>query len=51
MTAQETMKAKLLGKIADRTAVTGVIGLGYVGLPLAMEFCEAGFTRVPVNRI
>ena len=44
MTAQETMKSKLLGKIADRTAVTGVIGLGYVGLPLAMEFCEAGFT-------
>ena len=44
MTAQETIKAKLLGKIADRKAVTGVIGLGYVGLPLAMEFCEAGFT-------
>ena len=37
------MKARLLAKIADRTAVTGVIGLGYVGLPLAMEFCEAGF--------
>ncbi len=37
------MKSRLLAKIADRTAVTGVIGLGYVGLPLAMEFCEAGF--------
>jgi UDP-N-acetyl-D-glucosamine dehydrogenase len=38
-----SMKAQLLSKIADRSAVTAVIGLGYVGLPLAMEFCEAGF--------
>jgi UDP-N-acetyl-D-glucosamine dehydrogenase len=37
-------KAQLLAKIADRSASCGVIGLGYVGLPLAMEFCEAGFT-------
>ena len=29
--------------IADRTAVIGVIGLGYVGLPLALTFIEAGF--------
>lgn len=29
--------------IADRTAVIGVIGLGYVGLPLALTFAEAGF--------
>jgi UDP-N-acetyl-D-glucosamine dehydrogenase len=36
----------LLTRIADRTAVTSVIGLGYVGLPLAMEFCEAGFTVI-----
>ncbi len=34
---------KLLGKIEDRTAVVGVIGLGYVGLPLAIEFARAGF--------
>jgi UDP-N-acetyl-D-glucosamine dehydrogenase len=37
------IKTQLLAKIADRSAVTAVIGLGYVGLPLAMEFCEAGF--------
>jgi UDP-N-acetyl-D-glucosamine dehydrogenase len=36
----------LLKKIQDRTAVCSVIGLGYVGLPLAMELCEAGFTVV-----
>jgi UDP-N-acetyl-D-glucosamine dehydrogenase len=41
-----SMKTQLLSKIADRSAVTAVIGLGYVGLPLAMEFCEAGFTVI-----
>ena len=33
----------LLRKIEDKSARIGIIGLGYVGLPLAMEFCEAGF--------
>lgn len=30
-------------KIKNRTALIGVIGLGYVGLPLALEFAKAGF--------
>ncbi len=33
----------LARKIRDRKAKLGVIGLGYVGLPLAMEFTRAGF--------
>jgi UDP-N-acetyl-D-glucosamine dehydrogenase len=33
----------LLDKIASRSAVVGVIGLGYVGLPLARAFVDAGF--------
>ncbi len=33
----------LTKKIKDRTAKVGIIGLGYVGLPLAVEFGEAGF--------
>ncbi len=37
------MKEQLLGKIKDRKAVVGIVGLGYVGLPLAMEFAKAGF--------
>ena len=41
-----SLKARLLSRLADRSAVTGVIGLGYVGLPLAMEFCEAGYSVV-----
>ena len=30
-------------RIKDHSAVVGIIGLGYVGLPLAVEFAEAGF--------
>jgi UDP-N-acetyl-D-glucosamine dehydrogenase len=37
------MKDILLEKIAARTLRVGVIGLGYVGLPLAVTFAEAGF--------
>ena len=33
----------LLNKIKNRQAAVGVIGLGYVGLPLIIEFCKAGF--------
>src|SRR5512140_2174938 len=36
-------------KLADRTARVGVIGLGYVGLPLAVELARAGFTAVGVD--
>jgi UDP-N-acetyl-D-glucosamine dehydrogenase len=42
-------------KILQRKAVAGVIGLGYVGLPLALEFCKAGFQvigfDVNINRV
>jgi UDP-N-acetyl-D-glucosamine dehydrogenase len=34
----------LISKIKDKTAAIGVIGLGYVGLPLVIEFCRAGFS-------
>ncbi len=36
----------LLHKIEDRRAVVGVIGLGYVGLPLAVETAQAGFRTI-----
>jgi UDP-N-acetyl-D-glucosamine dehydrogenase len=34
----------LASKIEDRTALVGIIGLGYVGLPLALAFAEKGFS-------
>ena len=37
------MKQQLLSRIEQRTACIGVVGLGYVGLPLALEFAKAGF--------
>jgi UDP-N-acetyl-D-glucosamine dehydrogenase len=44
MAAEEiTMKNRLLQKLNDRSACLGVVGLGYVGLPLALEFAKAGF--------
>ncbi len=39
-------KHLLLEKIAARTARVGVIGLGYVGLPLVVEFAGSGFDSV-----
>ena len=33
----------LIKKIKDKVARIGVVGLGYVGLPLVYEFCKAGF--------
>ena len=40
------MKEKLLKKIEDKTIRVGVVGLGYVGLPLAVEKAKAGFETV-----
>lgn len=40
------MSKQLSERIKKRTAQVGVIGLGYVGLPLAIEFCEEGFKIV-----
>ncbi len=43
MAIDQSMKQQLMQRINDRKAVVGVIGLGYVGLPLAVEFAKAGF--------
>jgi UDP-N-acetyl-D-glucosamine dehydrogenase len=37
------LKDQLLSKIDNRTACVGIVGLGYVGLPIALEFAKAGF--------
>jgi UDP-N-acetyl-D-glucosamine dehydrogenase len=38
-------------KIAARTARVGIVGLGYVGLPLAVEFAKAGFTVTGIDLV
>ncbi|MBI5473519.1 MAG: nucleotide sugar dehydrogenase [Ignavibacteriae bacterium] len=43
------MKDTLLHKIADKTAVVGIVGLGYVGLPLGLCFVEKGFRVVGLD--
>ena len=40
------VKETLLRKLAGRSAVIGVVGLGYVGLPLALRYAEAGYRVV-----
>lgn len=40
------MKQELLKKIDNREIIAGVIGLGYVGLPLAVEKAKAGFKTI-----
>src|SRR5215813_9261970 len=44
--SQKMIKDELLKLITDKKATVGVIGLGYVGLPLASEFARNGFTAV-----
>jgi UDP-N-acetyl-D-glucosamine dehydrogenase len=40
------MKKELLEKIENRTYKVGIVGLGYVGLPLAITFVNKGFPVV-----
>jgi UDP-N-acetyl-D-glucosamine dehydrogenase len=40
------MSVELIDKIKERSAVVGVIGLGYVGLPLAAEFARGSLTAI-----
>jgi UDP-N-acetyl-D-glucosamine dehydrogenase len=37
---------ELFGRIRERKARVGIVGLGYVGLPLGLTFCEKGFDVV-----
>ena len=43
---EENMKQELLKKIENKEIVVGVVGLGYVGLPLAVEKAKAGFKTI-----
>src|SRR5215813_12463978 len=49
MHAIATVAEILEDKIRNRTARVGIIGLGYVGLPLAVEFAKAGFSVTGID--
>jgi len=44
-----TLAESLLQRIESRRARTGVVGLGYVGLPLAVELAKAGFHTTGID--
>jgi UDP-N-acetyl-D-glucosamine dehydrogenase len=44
-----SLEAQLSTKLASRQAKVGIVGLGYVGLPLAVEFAKAGFTVIGID--
>ncbi|MHC8514320.1 nucleotide sugar dehydrogenase [Sporosarcina sp. ITBMC105] len=46
MTTTKTRAQELITKLTSKTATIGVVGLGYVGLPLAVEKAKAGFTVI-----
>jgi UDP-N-acetyl-D-glucosamine dehydrogenase len=37
------VKPKLIQKLNDKQAIIGIVGLGYVGLPLTIRYCEVGY--------
>ncbi|MBZ0300452.1 MAG: UDP-N-acetyl-D-glucosamine dehydrogenase, partial [Anaerolineae bacterium] len=44
-----SVKDALLDKIAQHDATVGVVGLGYVGLPLAVAFAQVGFDVIGLD--
>jgi UDP-N-acetyl-D-glucosamine dehydrogenase len=44
------MKSTLLSKIASNTETIGIVGLGYVGLPLAVSFAQAGIKVIGFDK-
>ena len=44
------MPSLLLKKIKDKTAKIAIVGLGYVGLPLAVQKAKAGFSVIGIER-
>lgn len=44
------MKSTLLSKIASNTEIIGIVGLGYVGLPLAVSFAQAGIKVIGFDK-
>jgi len=44
-----TEQQKLINKLSEKTAVIGILGLGYVGLPLMLRYTEAGYKVLGID--
>lgn len=49
LTDLSTKALPLANKLEQKTAVIGIVGLGYVGMPIALEFCKKGFRCIGVD--
>ena len=43
---EKIVKQQLLGRLTERSATIGIVGLGYVGLPLVLRYAEVGYKVV-----
>ncbi|MCB0851799.1 MAG: UDP-N-acetyl-D-glucosamine dehydrogenase, partial [Bacteroidetes bacterium] len=41
--------ADLAHRIKNKEAIIGVVGLGYVGMPIALEYCKKGYSCIGVD--
>ncbi len=42
-------KQKLTAKLQDKSAIIGILGLGYVGLPLALRYADVGYKVIGID--
>ena len=47
--AKDMRDMQLIEKLRSKRAVIGIVGLGYVGLPLALRFCEVGYKVIGLD--
>ena len=43
------MKETLIKKLNNKSAIIGIVGLGYVGLPLSIRYAEAGYKVIGLD--
>ena len=44
-----SLREALLRKLRSRDAVVGIVGMGYVGLPLALRYAEVGYRVLGID--
>ena len=43
------MRNRLINKLQDKSAVIGIFGLGYIGLPLLLRYAEVGYKVIGID--